>query len=77
MRSFQPAAFLGDERRWSDGFRSMTDDDVVSKIGRGAGRPLPFRALQGRLVPACAPHSVLDEAENRRLVVELPLPRRR
>ena len=31
----------------------------------------------GALVPACVQHSVLDEDENRRLVVELPLPRRR
>ena len=46
MFSFQPAAYLGDERRWSPGYRVMTDDDVWCEIERGAGRRLPYRVLQ-------------------------------
>lgn len=46
MFSFQPAAYVGDERRWRDGFRSLTDDDVWARIEEGAGRSLPHRALQ-------------------------------
>ena len=46
MFSFQPAAYIGDERRWEDGYREVTDDSVWEEIGAGAGRPLPWRALQ-------------------------------
>ncbi|MGE0726960.1 MAG: radical SAM domain-containing protein [Acidimicrobiia bacterium] len=47
MFSFQPAAYVGNEGRWRDGFRSIDDDDVWAQISAGAGWPrLPFEALQ-------------------------------
>lgn len=46
MFSFQPAAYVGDERRWAGNFRSISDDDVWAAIEAGAGRSLPYRALQ-------------------------------
>lgn len=46
MFSFQPAAYVGNEARWRDGFRTMTDDDVWAQVELGAGRPLPYRVLQ-------------------------------
>ena len=44
--SFQPAAFVGDHRRWHEDYRDATDDDVWAQIEAGAGVRLPFRALQ-------------------------------
>jgi len=44
--SFQPAAFVGDDRRWHEDYRDSTDDDVWAQIEAGAGTRLPFRALQ-------------------------------
>ena len=46
MFSFQPAAYVGDDRRWSDGFRAIDDATVWAEIERGAGTRLPFRAVQ-------------------------------
>ena len=46
MCSFQPAAYVGDQRRWDDGYRELTDQRVWSEVERGVGRRLPFRALQ-------------------------------
>lgn len=46
MFSFQPAAYVGNESRWEEGFREVTDDAVWDEISAGAGRPLPFRVLQ-------------------------------
>ncbi len=46
MFSFQPAAYVGSEVRWREGFRAMSDDDVWTQIELGAGRPLPYRVLQ-------------------------------
>ena len=46
MFSFQPAAFVGDDRRWHEGYRDSTADDVWAQIEQGAGARLPFRALQ-------------------------------
>jgi hypothetical protein len=44
--SFQPAAFVGDDRRWHEGYRDTTAEDVWAQIEAGAGTRLPFRALQ-------------------------------
>ncbi len=44
--SFQPAAFMGDERRWHEAYRDATADTVWAQIEAGAGARLPFRALQ-------------------------------
>jgi hypothetical protein len=46
MFSFQPAAYVGNEHRWREGFRSFSDDDVWSRIEEGAGRSLPYRMLE-------------------------------
>jgi len=46
MFAFQPAAFVGDERRWHEGYRDNSSDDVWAQIEKGAGTRLPFRALQ-------------------------------
>jgi hypothetical protein len=46
MFSFQPAAYVGNESRWSEGFRAMTPDDVWAEIERGVGSRLPFGAIQ-------------------------------
>lgn len=46
MFSFQPAAYVGDERRWREDFRSVTPDAVWAQIERGVGARLPWRAVQ-------------------------------
>lgn len=46
MFSFQPAAFLGDERRWRDDYARMSGDTVWAQVEAGAGARLPWRALQ-------------------------------
>lgn len=46
MFSFQPAAYVGNEQRWTEGFRTISDDDVWAQIEAGVGRSLPYRALQ-------------------------------
>lgn len=45
MFSFQPAAFLGDERRWKEDYREATPDAVWAEIERGAGTPLDFHVF--------------------------------
>lgn len=44
--SFQPAAFIGDERRWREDYRSMTADAIWQRIEEGAGSRLQFRVFQ-------------------------------
>lgn len=44
--SFQPAAFVGDERRWHEAFDDTTGDEVWAEVEKGVGTRLPFRALQ-------------------------------
>ena len=46
MFSFQPAAYVGDDRRWRDGFREVTPDSVWAEVERGIGARLPFKAVQ-------------------------------
>lgn len=46
MFSFQPAAMVGDPRRWDPAFREVTDDAVWAEVERGIGTRLPYRALQ-------------------------------
>lgn len=43
---FQPAAFVGDERRWLEDYGDTTGDEVWAQIDAGAGGRLPFRAIQ-------------------------------
>jgi hypothetical protein len=46
MMSFQPAAFIGDDRRWREGFRDLTGDDVWAQVEAGVGTRIPFAAAQ-------------------------------
>lgn len=46
MMSFQPAAYLGDSRRWREDLSAVTPDAVWAQIERGAGACLPWQALQ-------------------------------
>ncbi len=46
MLSFQPAAFVGNPRRWKEDFRAVTIDDVWTQIERGIGARLPWAHLQ-------------------------------
>jgi hypothetical protein len=46
MFSFQPAAFVGDERRWHEDYRNVTGDQVWAQIERGAGARLDYRVFE-------------------------------
>ncbi|MEP1125138.1 MAG: radical SAM domain-containing protein [Ilumatobacter sp.] len=46
MMSFQPAAYVGNEQRWTSDFREVTDDSVWAEIEDGVGTRLPYKALQ-------------------------------
>ncbi len=46
MLSFQPAAFIGDSRRWKENFQDVTIDSVWDKIEQGAGQELPWQGIQ-------------------------------
>jgi hypothetical protein len=46
MFAFQPAAFVGDQRRWREDYRTLTADLVWTEIERGAGARLPWQAIQ-------------------------------
>jgi len=44
--SFQPAAFVGDDRRWEGDFREIGIDDVWERVEQAVGAPVPYTALQ-------------------------------
>jgi len=46
MMSFQPAAFVVDDRRWRENFEEVTIDTVWRHIEEGLGRELPWQATQ-------------------------------
>lgn len=46
MLSFQPAAYVGDDRRWQENFEDVTIDAVWNHIEEGVGRELPWQATQ-------------------------------
>ncbi|MDV8009170.1 radical SAM domain-containing protein [Rhodococcus sp. IEGM 1318] len=46
MVSFQPAAFVGDERRWSGDYREIGIDTVWEQIERGMGQPISYQSIQ-------------------------------
>jgi hypothetical protein len=46
MLSFQPAAYVGDDRRWKEDFKTVTIDSVWSQIEAGVGQRLPWQAVQ-------------------------------
>ena len=43
--SFQPAAYIGNENRWREGYRELTSDIVWSEVERGVGATLPYKAI--------------------------------
>ncbi|WP_258802342.1 hypothetical protein [Pseudarthrobacter sp. NS4] len=46
MLSFQPAAYIGDDRRWVEGFTDVTIDAVWNRIEAGAGQRIPWQGTQ-------------------------------
>jgi hypothetical protein len=46
MLSFQPAAFVGNPKRWREDFHQVSIDSVWAEIERGVGSRLPWRHLQ-------------------------------
>jgi hypothetical protein len=46
MFSFQPAAFVGDERRWQENYRDVTGHQVWAQIERGVGARLDFHVFE-------------------------------
>jgi hypothetical protein len=46
MFSFQPAAFVGDDRRWHEDYRNITGDQVWAEIERGAGTRLDHHVFE-------------------------------
>ncbi len=43
--SFQPAAYIGNENRWREGFRELTSDVVWGEVESGVGGRLPYEGL--------------------------------
>jgi hypothetical protein len=46
MLSFQPAAYIGDERRWGEAYHDVSIDAVWQQIEAGAGQPIPWQGVQ-------------------------------
>jgi len=46
MFSFQPAAFVGDERRWREDYRDITGDQVWAQIEAGVGTRLDYHVFE-------------------------------
>ena len=46
MFSFQPAAFVGDDRRWHEEYRDTTGDAVWTQIEAGAGTTLDYHVFE-------------------------------
>lgn len=46
LMSHQPAAYVGDDSRWTNAFRHIDPDDVWRRIEEGVGRSLPYRVFQ-------------------------------
>jgi len=46
MFSFQPAAYIGNQSRWKDEYRSFSGEEVWAQVERGAGTRLPYRVFQ-------------------------------
>ena len=46
MLSFQPAAYVGNPKRWREDFHQVSIDAVWRQIEHGVGRRAPWRALQ-------------------------------
>ena len=46
MFSFQPAAFVGDDRRWHEPYRDITGDQVWAQIEQGVGTRLDYHVFE-------------------------------
>jgi len=46
MFSFQPAAFVGDDRRWHEDYRDISGDHVWEQIERGVGARLDYHVFE-------------------------------
>ncbi len=46
MLSFQPAAHVGDERRWKGDYRTVGIDDVWARLEAGLGQQVAWQAVQ-------------------------------
>lgn len=46
MLSFQPAAYMGDSRRWGEDYRSFSSADVWERVESGIGARLPWQVMQ-------------------------------
>lgn len=46
MFSFQPAAFVGDDRRWHEDYQNLTGDQVWAQIEAGVGTRLDFHVFE-------------------------------
>ncbi len=46
MMSFQPAAYVGNPKRWREDFHAVSIDSVWREIERGAGTRVPWRHVQ-------------------------------
>ncbi len=46
MFSFQPAAFVGDDRRWHEDYRDVTGDQVWAQIEAGTGTRLDYHLFE-------------------------------
>jgi hypothetical protein len=46
MMSFQPAAHVGDDRRWREDYRQVGIDAVWAALEEGIGHPVPWEGLQ-------------------------------
>ena len=46
MFSFQPAAFVGDDRRWHENYSRSARTQVWREIEKGAGTPLDYTVIQ-------------------------------
>lgn len=46
MLSFQPAAYIGDARRWGKAYSDVSIDAVWDRIEAGAGQPIPWQGAQ-------------------------------
>jgi hypothetical protein len=46
MFSFQPAAFVGDDRRWHENYEQVGMDQVWREIEKGVGIPLDYTVIQ-------------------------------
>jgi len=46
MLSFQPAAHVGDERRWREDYRTVNIDDVWLRLEAGLGQEVAWQAVQ-------------------------------